>query len=83
MGIYPLSKKLEENTEYIKKKIGIGISFDVGVREFYLKNVRINLFYCNSLNDTLYIIELIKELLLLVKMMFIFINMLLILSIII
>lgn len=63
MGIYPLSKKLEENAEYIKNKLGIGISFDVGVREFYIKNVKIELFYCNSLNDTLYIIELIKELL--------------------
>ncbi|HEY8364296.1 MAG TPA: spore germination protein [Haloplasmataceae bacterium] len=66
MGIpYPLSKKLEENADYLKKMIGVGLSFDVGVREFLIKNVKIQLYYCNSLNDTLSIIELIKELLLL------------------
>src|SRR5690554_3472701 len=63
--IYPLSRKLEENADYLKKKIGVGTSFDVGVREFLIKNVKIQLYYCNSLTDTLTIVELIRELLLL------------------
>ena len=61
----PLSRKLEDNDAYLRKMLGIGTSFDVGVREFYIKNVKINLYYCNSLTDTLIIIELIRELLLL------------------
>lgn len=62
-NIYPLSRKLEENADYLKKMIGIGTSFDVGVREFLIKNVKIQLYYCNSLNDTLTIVELVRELL--------------------
>ncbi len=62
---YPLSRKLEENVDYIKKLIGVGTSFDVGVREFLIKNVKIEIFYCNSLTNTYAIIELVRELLLL------------------
>ncbi len=62
-SIYPLSRKLSENSDYINKMIGVGTSFDVGCREFYIKNVKILIYYCNSLSDTLFIIELIKELL--------------------
>jgi len=60
---HPLSRKLEENTDYLKKMLGVGISFDVGIREFLIKNIKIQIYFCNSLNDTKVIIELIKELL--------------------
>ncbi|QVK19607.1 spore germination protein [Mycoplasmatota bacterium] len=43
--------------------IGVGVSFDVGVRTFYIKNIKILLYYCNSLTETLTIVELIRELL--------------------
>lgn len=61
----PLTRKLEDNVNYLKELLGVGVSFDIGVREFNIKNVRIALFYCNSLTDNYAIIMLIKELLLL------------------
>ncbi len=64
-NLYPLSRKLEENADYLKQMIGVGTSFDIGVREFLIKNVKVQVYYCNSLTDTMAIIELVRELLLL------------------
>lgn len=60
---YFVSKKVDENYAYIKEKIGIGISFDVGMREIYLDDLRVQLYYVTGLCDTAYILELLKELL--------------------
>ena len=58
-----VSRKLEENYEYIKEKIGIGISFDVGKRDLLLDDTLCHIYFVTGLCDTRYILELMKELL--------------------
>lgn len=43
-------------------KLGLGTSFDLGVRNLHILGHDVNLYYVNGLTESLYIIELIKEL---------------------
>jgi stage V sporulation protein AF len=58
-----VSKKLEENYEYIKDKIGIGISFDVGKRDLLLDDTMCHIYYVTGLINTDYVLQMMKELL--------------------
>ncbi|WNF38951.1 spore germination protein [Bacillaceae bacterium IKA-2] len=51
-----------ENEKYLKEKLGIGISFDVGVRKLSILNKELQIYFVNGLCDNQYIIELLKEL---------------------
>lgn len=62
----PIKKRLRDNKAYMEERIGIGTSFDVGVREMTILSEDIEIYYCNSLVDSLLVVELIKELLRLV-----------------
>ncbi|MGC4376419.1 spore germination protein [Fictibacillus sp. Mic-4] len=57
----PISKKIEENEELLKKRLGIGETFDVGVRKLLLLKTKVQLYYCNGLCDTTYIIQIMRE----------------------
>ncbi|MGM7635437.1 spore germination protein [Bacillus sp. Hm123] len=48
--------------ELMKRKIGLGKSFDVGVREFVVLGKKVHIYYVNGLCDTLFIIEILAEL---------------------
>lgn len=50
----------------MEERIGIGTSFDVGVREMTILSDEIGIYYCNSLVDSLLVTELLRELLRLV-----------------
>jgi len=47
----------------MEERIGIGVSFDVGVRELKILNEQIQVYYCNSLVDSLLVTEILRELL--------------------
>ncbi len=54
----PISEKLVDNEKFFKEKIGVGTSFDLGVRKIHVLNREVHIYYCNGLCDTQYIIEL-------------------------
>ncbi|MGG1573766.1 spore germination protein [Fictibacillus sp. NRS-1165] len=58
----PISKKIQENEHQLKKRLGIGISFDVGVRKLYVMKKEVQIYYCTGLCDSLFIIEIMREL---------------------
>lgn len=58
----PISSKLSENEQFFKNTIGVGTSFDLGVRKLHILKTDVHLYYCNGLCDTQYIIELLEML---------------------
>jgi len=63
-----IKKRLRDNKSYLEDRIGIGTSFDVGIREMKILGQQIGVIYCNSLVDALSVIELLRELLRLVNL---------------
>ena len=61
----PISRKIAENEKILKERLGFGISFDVGVRTLTILDTQINIYFVNGLCDVEYIIELMRELMLL------------------
>lgn len=61
-GKQAVSSKILENERYLKEKLGIGTSFDVGVRKLSILNKELQIYFVNGLCDNQYIIELLKEL---------------------
>lgn len=51
-----------KNEEYFKNRVGMGTSYDVGVRKLTILDKEIQLYYLNGLCDTAYIIHLMREL---------------------
>jgi stage V sporulation protein AF len=59
----PIKKRIKENKSYMTERLGIGTSFDVGVRELTILDTQIEAYYCTGLCETIFIIELFRELL--------------------
>lgn len=57
----PISPILEKNEEELKKRLGFGTSFDVGVRKLSIFDKEIQIYFVNGLCDIQYIIEILKE----------------------
>lgn len=57
-----VSNNLIENEKHLKEKLGIGITFDIGVRKLSILNRQLNIYFLNGLCDIQYIIEMLKEL---------------------
>ncbi|OZM57140.1 spore germination protein [Lottiidibacillus patelloidae] len=57
----PIYSKLYENEKYFKEKIGMGTSFDIGVRKITILDTEVHIYFLNGLCDTQFIIELMKE----------------------
>ncbi|MGG4026181.1 spore germination protein, partial [Geobacillus stearothermophilus] len=55
----PIAKRLVDNAKFLQQRIGVGTSFDLGVRKIYILNREVHIYYCNGLCDTQYIIELL------------------------
>ncbi|GAE36767.1 spore germination protein [Halalkalibacter akibai] len=58
----PISRNIDENEALIKKRLGFGTSFDVGIRTLTILDKHIQIYFVNGLCDIQYIIELLKEL---------------------
>ncbi|MBU8916306.1 spore germination protein [Neobacillus sp. 114] len=59
---WPIPESVNEVENYMKHSVGLGISFDLGVRKLTILKKEIQIYYVNGLCDTMYIIQLIKEL---------------------
>lgn len=58
----PIPKQLAEVEKYMKDNVGLGTSFDLGIRKFKVLNKEIQLYYVNGLTDTLFILRAMQEL---------------------
>lgn len=52
----------DKNEAYFKNRVGMGISYDVGVRKLTILDREVQLYYLNGLCDTAFIIHLMREL---------------------
>jgi stage V sporulation protein AF len=57
----PIQQKLYENEKFFKENIGMGTSFDIGVRKITILDTEVHIYFLNGLCDTQFIIELMKE----------------------
>ncbi|WP_243386449.1 spore germination protein [Bacillus kexueae] len=56
-----ISSHLAENERFFKNHIGLGTSFDLGVRKFTIIGKQVHLYYVNGLCDTQFIIDLLRQ----------------------
>ena len=59
---WPIPESVNETENYMKQRVGLGISFDLGVRKLKVLKKDVHIYFCNGLCDTRFIIELIEEL---------------------
>ncbi|ETI70370.1 spore germination protein [Neobacillus vireti] len=59
---WPIPESVNEIEHYMKQRAGLGVSFDIGVRKLKILKKDVHIYYVNGLCDTLYIIQLIEEL---------------------
>lgn len=57
-----ISTNLKENEAFMKEKVGVGVSFDIGFREIVVLKKSIQLYYLNGLVDDAVIVQLLKKL---------------------
>ncbi len=57
-----IPESVNEIEHYMKQRVGLGISFDFGVRKLKILKKDVHIYYVNGLCNTIYIIQLIKEL---------------------
>ncbi len=57
-----IPKELGELERFFEKRVGLGTSFDIGVRKLVILKKEVHLYYVNGLCDTAYLIEIVKEL---------------------
>lgn len=58
----PIPESLDRIEDYFKEKIGLGSSFDLGVRKIKVVRKNVHLYYVNGLCDTQFIIEIMEQL---------------------
>ncbi|MFP3720160.1 spore germination protein [Niallia circulans] len=56
-------EELDSIEKYMKDRVGLGTSFDLGVRKFKVMRKEVNLYYVNGLCDSVLIAELLEQLL--------------------
>jgi stage V sporulation protein AF len=57
----PISTFISDNENYVKQRLGIGVTFDIGVRKMMVLDRDIAVLYVNGLCDTAYIIQILEE----------------------
>lgn len=57
----PISSFLSDNENYLKQTVGLGVTFDVGIRKFRILDKEIGVLFVNGLCDTNYIIHILEE----------------------
>lgn len=58
------SRRIEENERILKERLGVGVSFDVDVRELTIFEKKILIYFVTGLCDMQYVIEILRELML-------------------
>lgn len=62
MTQHPVSARIKENADYLKERIGVGTSFDVGFREIVILKTDIQVYYVTGLIDSVLIQDILEEL---------------------
>ncbi|MBO9129827.1 spore germination protein [Bacillus sp. 165] len=57
----PISTFITDNENYIKQRLGIGITYDIGIRKMKVLERDVTVLYVNGLCDTAYIIQILEE----------------------
>ncbi|WP_200411237.1 spore germination protein [Virgibacillus salexigens] len=57
-----VSPNIKETEKYMEKRLGIGVSFDLGFREVVLLKRKVQVYYVTGLCDSIIIQDLLKEL---------------------
>lgn len=57
-----IPRDLHQLEQYFKDRVGLGTSFDMGLRKIVVLKTDVQFYYVNGLCDTVFIIHLIKEL---------------------
>ncbi|MGE7601371.1 spore germination protein [Peribacillus sp. NPDC097675] len=57
----PIPTNVVEVDTYMEKRVGLGVSFDLGVRKINVLRKDVHLYYVNGLTDTEFIIELLNS----------------------
>lgn len=57
----PIPENLLETENYMKERIGLGTSFDLGVRKLKILNKEVHIYFVNGLCDTNFIIQILRE----------------------
>ena len=57
----PIPSKVAEVDSFMENKVGLGVSFDLGVRKVKVLRKDVHLYYVNGLTDTEFIIELLNS----------------------
>ncbi|WP_277750890.1 spore germination protein [Anaerobacillus alkaliphilus] len=57
-----VSVKLVENEKYLKERLGIGTTFDIGVRKMTVLERDIQIYFLNGLVDSQFVIMMLKDL---------------------
>lgn len=58
----PIPVSVDAIEKYMKKRIGLGESFDLGIRKLKILRKDVHFYYVNGLTDTAFIIEIVEEL---------------------
>ncbi|WLV23482.1 spore germination protein [Aciduricibacillus chroicocephali] len=58
----PISPKIKDTEQYMKDRIGTGVSYDVGFREIVVLKQQLQLYYVNGLCDSALVVEIMKKL---------------------
>jgi stage V sporulation protein AF len=58
----PISAFISDNANYMKERLGIGITFDIDSRTIYVQNKEVRAYYVNGLCDSTLIVQLLEEL---------------------
>ncbi|WP_342432185.1 spore germination protein [Neobacillus sp. FSL H8-0543] len=59
---WPIPESVAETENYMKQRVGLGVSFDLGVRKLKILKKDVHFYYVNGLCDTLFIMELVEQL---------------------
>jgi stage V sporulation protein AF len=59
---FPIPESIEQVETFFKDRIGLGTSFDLGIRKLKIVRKNVHLYYVNGLCDTQFIIELMEQL---------------------
>ena len=59
---WPIPESLQEIEHYMKQRVGLGVSFDFGVRKLKILKKDVHFYYVTGLCDTSFIIELVEGL---------------------
>lgn len=64
-GKEKIFKKLDDVEQYFKNRVGLGTSFDLGIRKLFILKKEVHVYYVNGLTEVMPIIQVLKEIIIL------------------